>query len=272
MHARFSENRKTHHFENMTEPRQYSFKVIPQEIDFTGKARFSSIVNNLLNTAGEDARVNGFGIEVLSGRNLGWVLLRLAVELDRRPAEGENYVIETWVTEYSSLTTTRCFRLKGSDGTCFGRAVSIWCLLDFSRRRPAPMSSIAGLAEGSVTDVPLPCAQPVKIRPFDAKPCSVHTVKYMDIDFNRHMNTLRYIDLLADELPIELVAADRHVRVDVHFVKESVYGDRLSVYSIRDEVPSQEDAGDTPESTSVYRMAIKKEDGTLSILARVCSM
>lgn len=254
----------------MIEPRHYTYKVIPQEIDFTGKARFSSVVNNLLNTAGEDARVNGFGIEVLSGRNLGWVLLRLAVELDRRPAEGENYVIETWVTDYSSLTTTRCFRLTGADGTCFGRAVSIWCLLDFSRRRPAPMSDIADLAEGSITDRPLPCAQPLKIRPFDAEPCSFHTVKYMDIDFNRHMNTLRYIDLLADELPIELVAADRHVRVDVHFVKESVYGDRLCVYSLPDEIPSPEDS--VSGSASVYRMAIKKEDGTLSILARVCSM
>ena len=245
----------------MMEPRHYKYTVIPQEIDFTGKARFSTIVNAILNTAGEDARVNGFGIDVLSGMNLGWVLSRLAVELDRRPLEQEEYTVETWVTEYASLTTTRCFRFLDSEGECFGRAVSNWCLIDFAQRRLAPMAKIADIAGHTVTDKPLPCAAPVKLKPFEAEPCSSHKVKYMDIDFNRHMNTLRYIDLLADELPIELVAADRHIRVDIHFVKESVYGDVLNVFSLREP--------DSSDEIAKYRMAIKKEDGTLSILAHI---
>ena len=245
----------------MMEPRLYRYTVIPQEIDFTGKARFSTIVNAILNTAGEDARVNGFGIDVLSGMNLGWVLSRLAVELDRRPLEQEEYTVETWVTEYASLTTTRCFRFLDSEGECIGRAVSNWCLIDFAQRRLAPMAKIADIAGHTVTDKPLPCASPVKLRPFEAEPCSSHKVKYMDIDFNRHMNTLRYIDLLADELPIELVASDRPVRVDIHFVKESVYGDVLNVFSLREP--------DSSDEVAKYRMAIKKEDGTLSILAHI---
>ena len=243
------------------EPRLYRYTVIPQEIDFTGKARFSTIVNAILNTAGEDARVNGFGIDVLSGMNLGWVLSRLAVELDRRPLEQEEYTVETWVTEYASLTTTRCFRFLDSEGECIGRAVSNWCLIDFAQRRLAPMAKIADIAGHTVTDKPLPCASPVKLKPFEAEPCSSHRVKYMDIDFNRHMNTLRYIDLLADELPIELVASDRPVRVDIHFVKESVYGDVLNVFSLREP--------DSSDEVAKYRMAIKKEDGTLSILAHI---
>lgn len=243
------------------EPRYYKYTVIPQEIDFTGKARFSTVVNNILNTAGEDARVNGFGIDVLSEMNLGWVLSRLAVELDRRPLEQETYTVETWVTEYASLMTTRCFRFLDADGNCFGRAVSNWCLIDFAQRRLVPMSKISDIASHTVTDKALPCASPVKLRPFDAEPCSSHKVKYMDIDFNRHMNTLRYIDLLADELPIELVAADRRIRVDIHFVKESVYGDVLNIFSLPE--------SDSTDEVAKYRMAIKKEDGTLSILARI---
>ena len=254
----------------MMEPRYYKYTVIPQEIDFTGKARFSTIVNAILNTAGEDARVNGFGIDVLSERNLGWILLRLGVELDSRPHEGEEYVVETWVTEYSSLTTTRCFKIFNEGGECIGRAVSIWCLLDFAQRRPAPMASVQDLAEGTTTDLPMPCAAPMKLRPFEAEPCSSHTVKYMDIDFNRHMNTLRYIDLLSDELPIEVVAADRKVRVDVHFVKESVFGEKLFVYRQSEELPEEAGAGSEGEGAPyAYRMEIKKEDGTLSILARI---
>ena len=104
------------------EPRYYKYTVIPQEIDFTGKARFSTIVNAILNTAGEDARVNGFGIDVLSERNLGWVLSRLAVELDHRPLEQEEYTVETWVTEYVELVSHRLRAEKArADGEGCGR-------------------------------------------------------------------------------------------------------------------------------------------------------
>ena len=243
------------------ESRHYKYTVIPQEIDFTGKARFSTVVSAILNTAGEDARVNGFGIDMLSEMKLGWVLSRLAVELDRRPLEQEEYVVETWITEYAPLTTTRCFRFLDSEGKCFGRAVSSWCLIDFVQRRLAPMAKISDIAGHTLTAKPQPCAAPVKLKPFEAEPCSSHKVKYMDIDFNRHMNTLRYIDLLTDELPMELVAADRHIRVDIHFVKESVYGDVLNIFRL----PESESSDDIAR----YMMAIRKEDGTLSILARI---
>ena len=91
----------------------------------------------------------------------------------------------------------------------------------------------------------------------------------MDIDFNRHMNTLRYIDLLADELPIELAAADRHIRVDIHFVKESVYGDLLNIFCIPESTVAESSDTSDNDGAAKYRMAIKKEDGTLSILAHI---
>lgn len=242
------------------EPRFYTYTVLPQDIDCTSKARFTTLVRALLDTAGEDARVNGFGIQPLAELNMGWVLSRLGVEIDYRPAEHETFTVETWVADYTSLTTDRCFRFLDKDGNCFGRAVSQWCIIDFGARRLAPMSRLAHMTEGTTTDKPFPCAAPNKIKPFEAEPCASRQVKYTDIDFNRHMNTLRYVDMLADELPLEVVSGDRKLRVDLHFVKESVYGDRLNVARVED-VPSEE--GGEPS----YRMSIRKDDGTLVILA-----
>ena len=79
--------------------RFYTYTVLPQDIDCTAKARFTSIIRALLDTAGEDARVNGFGIQPMTRLNMGWVLSRLAVEIDVRPAEHENYTVETWVAD-----------------------------------------------------------------------------------------------------------------------------------------------------------------------------
>ncbi|MEG2611947.1 MAG: thioesterase, partial [Alistipes sp.] len=51
------------------------------------------------------------------------------------------------------------------------------------------------------------------------------------IDFNRHMNTLRYIDLLFDAMPLELVASQRAVRLDIHFLQECRHAQLLTLGS-----------------------------------------
>jgi acyl-ACP thioesterase len=56
-----------------------------------------------------------------------------------------------------------------------------------------------------------------------------HRVAYSDIDFNRHMNTMRYIDFAFDALPIEIPENLKAVRVDLNFMKEALYGDTLSL-------------------------------------------
>ncbi|MGN0191383.1 MAG: acyl-[acyl-carrier-protein] thioesterase [Candidatus Cryptobacteroides sp.] len=242
------------------ESRFYNYTVLPQDIDCTTKARFTTLIRALLDTAGEDARVNGFGIQPMAELNLGWVLSRLAVEIDCRPMEHEAYRIETWVADYGSLTTNRCFRFWDADGNCFGRAVSQWCLIDYSARRLAPISKLVNLIDGTTTDQPFPCDPPMKIKAFEAETCFSRTVKYTDIDFNGHMNTLRYLDMLADELPMEIATGDRKLRADLHFVKESVYGDVLNLAKL-EESPVSEDG------VPSYRMSIRKDDGTLVILA-----
>ena len=52
---------------------------------------------------------------------------------------------------------------------------------------------------------------------------------YSDIDFNRHMNTMRYIGLMVDMLDIELLKSNRPMRIDVHFMNECLYGQTLKV-------------------------------------------
>ena len=54
-------------------------------------------------------------------------------------------------------------------------------------------------------------------------------MRYSDIDFNRHFNTIRYLQLIFDRLPVEAIAEDRPFRLDVHFLHESRLGDQLRI-------------------------------------------
>ena len=43
------------------------------------------------------------------------------------------------------------------------------------------------------------------------------------------MNTMRYIDLMFDCMPVETASAQRPVRCDIHFLRECRHGDLLDV-------------------------------------------
>ena len=57
-------------------------------------------------------------------------------------------------------------------------------------------------------------------------------VVYSDIDFNRHVNTLRYVDLIFDTMPLELIEKNKGLRFDIHFLAEAIYGDTLTVGNV----------------------------------------
>ncbi|MCH5335299.1 MAG: acyl-ACP thioesterase [Alistipes sp.] len=214
----------------MADKTLYDIRVEPQDVDFTLRATLASLGGSILNIAGTDAQTKGFGVDVLGRSNLSWVLSRFAMEFDSRPEQYGSYVIATWISDYNRLMSTRNFTLTGSDGRIFGRAVSQWCMLDLTTRTAVDMTSTAGMHAQWIVDAPPPAERPRKIGPLgDAALTSEHRVAYSDIDFNRHMNTMRYIELMLDMLPVDLVASDRGVRFDVNFLRESRYGQMLTL-------------------------------------------
>jgi len=217
----------------MTEKSIFRYKVDPRRVDFTGRASISSMCDIILEAAGEDAYKRGFGIDVLSERNLGWVLSRMCVELDYMPAEYSEFTLHTWISDYNRLASTRNFTLTDDRDRMFGRAVSQWCMLDFTTRIPADLSTIARMHDGAVVDVPSPCERPRRIPTVESAPTANHRVAYSDIDFNRHMNTMRYIDIVCDALPIDELERLNAMRMDMNFMRESRHGDELSLCADR---------------------------------------
>lgn len=69
-------------------------------------------------------------------------------------------------------------------------------------------------------DAPSPTEKPRKVRRVEPTLEAEHRVVYSDIDFNSHVNTMRYIAMMFDLLPIERAAQERAVRLDIHFLHE----------------------------------------------------
>lgn len=218
----------------MRPTQNYKYSVLGSDVDSTLHMRLSNICNMLLEVAGKDAKAMGFGSEALAGKDLGWVITKMAVEYDSTPELYDEISIDTWVNENKRLTNMRCFRAFDKNGKEFLRASTIWCVIDFANRRPALLESIGSEFMDLTDPVGEPCETPRNLRPRQWSESELplafeHKVVYTELDFNKHLNSVRYIDMMCNAMPRELMESQGRRRFDLHFSKESHYDEILPV-------------------------------------------
>ena len=207
----------------------YRYQVATQNVDFTLRASIDSLGNYILNTAGIDAQGKGFGVHTLSPKNLTWVLSKLVIEIDSRPEQFSEFDLTTWVNKNTRLVSTRNFTLSDTKGDVFIRSLSQWCMLDLTRRAPVDLNTIENFYAPYISEVESSCELPLRLSVIAPEVIMEHKVAYSDIDFNCHMNTMRYIGLMLDMVDIELLKSNRPMRIDVHFIAECLYGQIIKV-------------------------------------------
>ena len=206
----------------------YPFTIQPENVDFTLRASAASIISYMLNVAGTDAHLKGFGVEALQGHSFTWVLSRLAVEISTQPRQYTDIAIDTWVNEFNRLSSTRNFKMRIGDEV-IAAGVSQWCMLNMETRQAVDMTLLKDVYERAMVAEASPIAAPARLRDVEPQISVSRPVVYSDIDFNRHVNTLRYIDLIFDTLPLELIEKNAGMRLDINFIAEALYGEVLTI-------------------------------------------
>ena len=188
----------------------------------------AAIIGYMLDVAGEDADRKGFGISALDSDSTTWVLSRLAVDIEAQPKQYEEIAIDTWVNEFNRLSSTRNFRIHRGE-ECVAKGVSQWCMLNMETRQAVDMSLLKETYMQAMVEEPSPISAPARLRPITPVGSASRPVVYSDIDFNRHVNTLRYIDLIFDNVPLKLIEKNEGLRIDINFIAEALYGETLTI-------------------------------------------
>jgi len=188
----------------------------------------------IIETATCHANQIGVGYADLIRHGQAWVLSRLAIEMTARPGVNDRYDVTTWVEGYNKRFSQRNFDITGADGNVVGYARSIWVAIDIEHRTAGDISRFTVLGD-MATDRPCPIAPVGHIHP-SGEPSrrSRYTFRYTDIDFNRHVNSVRYIELALNQWPLEF--HDRYAveRIEVCYHAEARYGQEAEVLVYED--------------------------------------
>lgn len=204
----------------------YEYSVVPEEIDFNGQITVPSLCGHIINAIGQNIRKEGFGIDVMARENKSWILIRSAFEIDDRPGLYAPLFVSVWPVSKGGLSFYRCVKITDAGGRELGRGTTEWCMIDIASRRPIYPGDELDLCGKAYS---LPCDGPKRIGDFAPDTTDMRKVGYSDCDFNGHLNNNKYVEMLFDMLPEEVVEGRSGLRLDLNFKKEIRKGADLSL-------------------------------------------
>lgn len=204
---------------------RYEFIIDAYLTDFRGKATLPMIGGYMLQCATKHAEERGFGYSYMTANERVWVLSRMAIELLEYPKNDSTFVVKTWVADVNRLFTERRFSFEDADGNEIGFARSLWASIDMKTRRPTNILELDSMV--ALVDKEKAC--PVEdfgripaIKENGEKIDSIR-VKYSDIDINKHLNSMKYIEHFVDVFDLDLFKDKDIARFDINYLSEGKY-------------------------------------------------
>lgn len=258
--ASMAELQKAQHTETL------HLAVQPFATDFQHRWSWPDLANALLNAAETHASKRGFGMFDAERNNYAWVLSRLVIDMESLPKAFEKVQVTTWVKGLFHFFTNRCFAIGAETGEIYGYGHSVWALIDTRTRQPLPIDQLPGepLSKYLEPSLPCPTGDMGRVKPIaDAALVRSIRMTYSDIDFNGHVNSVRYIAHILDLFPLSDYADGRNVRrVEVSYIAESHFGDTLSFFVRRLDSDNYE--------VEIRKNQDKEKQGTVVVRSKVC--
>lgn len=208
--------------------------VDPFHTDSAGKLNYETLGKHLLNSAEHHASRRGFGMKVLNDSNYTWVLSRLTIEMNEMPKTYDKFEVKTWIENVYRLFTNRNYCISCPDtGKVYGYARSIWAMINLADRLPVDLHQMHGenMDQWALPEELCPIEKQGRVKPLsDDKLVRTIQTQYSDIDYNGHLNSIKYIEHVCDLFSVDFYKEHRLKRIEMAYIAECYFGDELSFY------------------------------------------
>lgn len=207
------------------------FKILSFHMDPRSKAHITSLCNFLQEGAGAHAENTGFGFDDMMSRNQVWVLSRLKVEIEEYPAWNDDIVLHTWSRGREGIFYLRDFEIKNIHNDTIVKASSSWAAINTKTRRPG---IVEGLEEGLLSNKDKNAFKESLDKLPDItnqKLLRKRKIEFTDIDLVYHVNNVKYIELIINSFPSEILMNKRVKSLEINYLGEAKYEEEVSVFS-----------------------------------------
>lgn len=205
-----------------------TYFLTPAECNPQQRMPITLLINRLIEVATLAANRVGMGWEYLKQFDQTWVLSRVAVEMRRYPGVNDHYTITTWINSINRLFSERDMEITDGAGEVIGYARTVWAVLDINTRQACDISRMSWVND-LIPERSCPVEKPSRLSALKEYTSSRYRFTYCDLDFNRHVNSSRYIELLLNQWSLDFHDANRLTRFEIAYLHEARYDEEVEV-------------------------------------------
>lgn len=248
-----------------------SYFLSASDANAEGELSLTSLTTNIIDIATDHANSLGIGNPSMTDMNAGWILSRLTIDMEKTPKVNSHYILKTWIEDFNRHFSARCFSISSPEGEIYGYCRTIWLVIDAVSHKNLGLSHF-NMPPELVLGESAPIERQEKHFPIlegeeagSVKSIKAthspfrYTFKYCDLDFYRHVNTVRYVTMLLNQFSLEDHDKTRVKRIELSFLHEASYG--MNTKLLR---------SDSPEDRLLSSFQLSDEsDGNALLFARV---
>jgi acyl-ACP thioesterase len=206
------------------------YRIPTYYVSLNGQTKFYTLCSMLLESAASHASKFRFGYEDMKKDNTYWVLSRFHIRMHSYPVMDQPVRIETWPKGSSKLFYLRDYRMLSENGSLLAEATTAWLILDGNTGRPQKPEAGSRFhnykVDGKHAIKEVPDKLPAIPDPDDI---SYHKAGYSDLDINRHVNAVKYIEWIQDTYPIDVYDTNNVQEFQINYQSETRYGEGIEI-------------------------------------------
>ncbi|MDE5885998.1 MAG: hypothetical protein K2H46_00240 [Muribaculaceae bacterium] len=200
------------------------------------------LVAKIIDIATAHANALGIGNPSMTEISAGWVLVRLTVEMEEYPKVNCEYTISTWIESFNRHFSERAFKISSPDGKVYGYIRSVWMVMNIKDHSNLGLSHLtlsSKLISGEHPPIEKQAKHTLIVENHEADssnnvlladhPVYTYRFKYCDLDFYRHVNTVRYVSILLNRFSLKEHDECYIKRLELSFLHEAKYGMETNV-------------------------------------------
>ena len=211
-----------------------TFPVRFGAIDGSDRLTLDGVFQYFQEAAISHAENLGLGKENMVKAGRVWIISRMSVLINRRPEYCETITVRSWPHGSEKLFAMRNYEIRDKDGVAAVSARSAWLIVDVEKRRPIRPQSITEKLpanEGLQALTPDANGAAALLERSSLQKAAERKALYTDIDYNGHVNNVRYIQWIEDTLDPRILEKACKMRMDINYLNEIKSGEVTEILS-----------------------------------------
>lgn len=204
------------------------YEIHYYEVDYELRCKLSSIINFICDVGTQQSESVGGGMEYCVNNNCAWVFYKYDIKMYRYPKFGEIISLSTTPVGFKKFYGLRKYVIRDEKNEIIGEALALFFLINIEKRRPMRIQKEQYDFYGVSGDVDYDINMD-KLERFEGEEYyKQFDIRYSDIDSNKHVNNVKYVEWAIEAVPIEVINNYQLTRIKVIFEKETTYGEKIS--------------------------------------------